>query len=301
MTTVLLAAAAALGWGAADYCGARAARNVSAPRVVFLSQVLSLPVIAAWLLATGARGPEPADLTWGLGAGVFGVLGMVLLYRTLASEGIVLVAPVTAVTVAVVPLAVGLFIQSAPGLFALCGVGCALASVALVSRVGQIRRDSVAMRTLLLALATGAALGLQLVCLSHPGPGAGLWPLVGARVASILCVAPRALRGRGQDGGGRRQEGSRRRQDGGGRTQDASGTAQVPWLLVVLAGALDTAAFAFYLFAMDRGLLSVVGPVVSLYPAATVVLALALDGERVTAHQALGLCLGAGALLLVAL
>ncbi|MDH6217883.1 EamA family transporter [Streptomyces pseudovenezuelae] len=278
MTTALLATVAALGWGAADYCGARASRNVPAHRVVFLSQVLSLPVIAVWLAATTARRPGPGDLIWGLGAGAFGLLGMVLLYRTLASEGIVLVAPVTAVTVALVPLAVGLFIQSAPGLFALCGVFCALASIALVSPVGRIRRDSIASRTLLLALATGGALGLQLVCLSHPGPGAGLWPLAGARVFSILCVAPRALRGR-----------------------QPTRTARVPWLLVVLAGALDTAAFAFYLFAMDRGLLSVVGPVVSLYPAATVVLALALDGERVTIHQAFGLCLGAGALLLVAL
>ncbi|MFF3561813.1 EamA family transporter [Streptomyces sp. NPDC002574] len=277
MITAVLATVAALGWGAADYCGARASRNIPAHVVVFFSQVLSLPVIAVWLAATATHGPSLAAVTWGLGAGAFGLLGLVLLYRTLASEGIVLVAPVTAVTVAVVPLVVGLFIETAPGLLALCGVCCALVSVALVSQVGRIRRDTVAMRTLLLALATGGALGLQLVCLSHPGPGAGLWPLLGARAVSILSVAPLVLRGRLRET-----------------------TARMPWLLVVLAGALDTAAFAFYLFAMDHGLLSVVGPVVSLYPAATVALALIVDGERVTARQALGLCLGAGALLLVA-
>ncbi|MEU6199773.1 DMT family transporter [Streptomyces sp. NPDC047061] len=278
MITTLLAAVAALGWGAADYCGARASRDVPAARVVFLSQVVSLPVVAVWLAATAGHGPEPAALVWGFGAGALGLLGLVLLYRTLAAEGIVLVAPVTAVTAAVVPLVVGLALQTAPGPLALCGVVCALVSVVLVSQAGRIRRATVATRTLLLALATGGALGLQLVFISHPGPDAGLWPLVGARAVSILCVAPGALRGRPKTGG-----------------------APVPWLPVALAGTLDTAGFAFYLFAMDEGLLSVVGPVVSLYPAVTVVLALILDGERVSPTQAFGLCLGAGALLMVAL
>lgn len=280
MITTLMATVAAMGWGAADYCGARASRHMPAARVVFLSQLLSLPVIAVWLAATAGPGPDPGALAWGFAAGAFGLLGMVLLYRTLASEGIVLVAPVTAVTAAVVPLAAGLVVQSAPGPIALCGVGCALFSVALVSQVGRIREATVALRTLLLALATGAALGLQLVLLSHPGPDAGLWPLVGARAASLLCVAPRALRRRPSTGD--------------------EGDARVPWAAVLPAGVLDTCAFAFYLFATDHGLLSVVGPIVSLYPVATVLLALALDGERVSVHQALGLFLGAGALLLVA-
>lgn len=277
MITVLMATMAATGWGAADYCGARASRNVPAARVVFLSQVLSLPVIAVWMAGTAGHAPSLSALAWGCGAGAFGLLGLVLLYRMLASESIVLVAPVTAVTAAVVPLVVGLVVQSAPGPLALGGVCCALVSVALVSRVGRIQDATVALRVLLPALATGGALGLQLVLISHPGPDAGLWPLVGARAVSILCVAPRALRGWSRVGG-----------------------AGLPWLFVVLAGTLDTAAFAFCLFATDQGLLSVVGPIVSLYPAATVVLALLLDGERVTAHQVLGLFLGAGALLLVA-
>lgn len=277
MITVLMATVAATGWGAADYCGARASRNVPAARVVFLSQVLSLPVIVVWMAGTAGHGPSLSALAWGFGAGAFGLLGLVLLYRMLASESIVLVAPVTAVTAAVVPLVVGLVVQSAPGPLALGGVLCALVSVALVSRVGRIQDATVALRVLLPALATGGALGLQLVLISHPGPDAGLWPLVGARAVSILCVAPRALRGWSRAGG-----------------------ARLPWLFVVLAGTLDTAAFAFCLYATDQGLLSVVGPIVSLYPAATVVLALLLDGERVTAHQVLGLFLGAGALLLVA-
>ncbi|GAA2614103.1 DMT family transporter [Streptomyces axinellae] len=273
----LLAAIAAMVWGAADYFGARATRGVSAIHIVFLSQVLGLPVLAVWLAASGVGAPTTSSLLWGVCAGAFGLLGMVLLYRALSAYGIVWAAPVTAVTVALVPLVVGLFVQTAPGPLALCGVCCALASIALVNRAAQATRSAIAMRTLALALSAGGALGLQLVCLSQPGPGAGLWPLAGARACSILCAAPLVLRGRV-------------RLDLGG----------VPWLFVAMAGVLDTAAFAFYLFAMDHGLLGVVGPIVSLYPAATIVLALLFDGERLTRSQALGLCLGASALLLVA-
>ncbi|MET8130015.1 EamA family transporter [Streptomyces sp. NPDC005065] len=280
MITAGLSAIAALGWGAADYFGARASRSVPAGLVVLLSQTLGLPVLMIWLLATRSARPELSSLLWGVCAGAVGLLGMVLLYRTLAAEGVTLVAPVTAVTAAVVPLAVGLFTQASPGLLALCGVFCAIASIALVNRAARAERGAVAVRTLLLALAAGGALGLQLVFLSHPGPSAGLWPMVGARACSILGAIPLVLlvlRHRGQ-----------------------SATTRVPWLVVGLAGALDTAGFAFYLFAMEHGLLGVVGPIVSLYPGATIMLAIALDSERVTRSQLVGLGLGAGALLLVA-
>lgn len=278
MTATLLAAIAAMGWGAADYFGARATRGIAATHIVFLSQVLGLPVLAVWLAASGVGAPTAPSLLWGVCAGAFGLLGMVLLYRALSTYGIVWATPITAVTVALVPLLVGLFIQSAPGPLALCGVCCALASIALVNRAAQAARSAIAMRTLLLALSAGGALGLQLVCLSQAGPDAGLWPLVGARACSILCAAPLVL---------------------GGRVRlDLKG---IPWLFVAMAGVLDTAAFAFYLYAMNHALLGVVGPIVSLYPAATIVLAVLFDGERLIRSQALGLCLGAGALLLVAI
>ncbi|MET7458135.1 EamA family transporter [Streptomyces sp. NPDC005574] len=277
MITAGLSAIAAAGWGAADYLGAKASRSAPADLVVLLSQTLGLPVLVIWLLATHSGRPEPSSLMWGVCAGTVGLLGMVLLYRTLAAEGVTLVAPVTAVTVAVVPLAVGLFTQASPGLIALCGVFCAIASIAMVNRAARAERGAVAVRTLLLALAAGGALGLQLVFLSHPGPSAGLWPLVGARACSILGAIPLILRHRG-----------------------TSAATRVPWLVVGLTGALDTAGFAFYLFAMEHGLLGIVGPIVSLYPGATIILAIALDRERFTRSQLVGLFLGASALLLVA-
>lgn len=278
MITVALATVAAMGWGAADYLGAKASRGASALFVVFASQIVALPVLALLVSTTSDAGPHLSDLAWGAGAGAIGLLGMVLLYRMLAVEGMALVAPISAVTVAVVPLAAGLLLHAAPGPLALLGVCCALGSLTFVNRVTHHEHRAVAARTLLMSMAAGAALGLQLVCLSQPGPGAGMWPLVGARVCSILCAAPMVLRRRARPV-----------------------AREIPWLLVAATGILDTAAFAFYLFAMDKGLLSMVGPIVAMYPVATVALALAVDRERVNATQVIGLALGASALLLVAI
>lgn len=279
MITAALAAVAAIGWGAADYCGVRASRGASAVYVVFLSQLFGLPVLIIWFVVTAnEQGPTIPNIAWGACAGASGLLGGALLYRTLSTYGIVLAAPVTAVAVALVPLLVGLFVQAPPGPVAFLGVCCALASIVLVSRPVSAIGTSVEARALLLGLLAGCALGLQLVFLAQPGPDTGLWPLASARVCSIVCAIPVVLRGRVRSAG-----------------------QAVPWLLVALAGCLDTAAFAFYMFAMNHGLLGVVGPIVSLYPAATIILAIAFDRERVTTPQAFGLCLGAGALLLVAI
>jgi drug/metabolite transporter (DMT)-like permease len=58
-------------------------------------------------------------------------------------------------------------------------------------------------------------------------------------------------------------------------------------------------ANALYLIAVRQGMLSVVAVIASLYPASTVVLAFAIDRERVSRWQAVGLAVGVGALVLV--
>ena len=64
---------------------------------------------------------------------------------------------------------------------------------------------------------------------------------------------------------------------------------------------MDMTANVLYLGAVRRGLLSVVAVISSLYPASTVAMAFAIDRERVTRTQAVGLGLAAVALVLVSL
>jgi len=70
---------------------------------------------------------------------------------------------------------------------------------------------------------------------------------------------------------------------------------------VALAGAGDLGANAIYLVAVREGLLSIVAPIAALYPVSTVLLALAVDKERVRPLQVAGLGLAAAALVLTAI
>jgi uncharacterized membrane protein len=63
----------------------------------------------------------------------------------------------------------------------------------------------------------------------------------------------------------------------------------------------DFGANAIYLVAVREGLLSIVAPIAALYPVSTVLLALAVDKERVRPIQVAGLGLAAAALVLTAI
>jgi drug/metabolite transporter (DMT)-like permease len=72
------------------------------------------------------------------------------------------------------------------------------------------------------------------------------------------------------------------------------------WRWILPAGVLDVTANACFLAAAQNGPLSIVAPIASLYPASTVLLALAIERERVRPVQLAGLGLAAAALVLTA-
>src|SRR5688572_17591623 len=103
---IMLAAASALIWGTADYSGGRASRRVPALRVAVLSKLFSLPALGLYLALTPGR-PSVAAALWGAAAGMVGLVALVIFYATLSAGAMSVVAPVSAVTTAVLPFAVG--------------------------------------------------------------------------------------------------------------------------------------------------------------------------------------------------
>jgi len=274
--SIILAATCALVWGTADFSGGKAAQRGDALAVTVVSQLLSLSALVICLLLVPGT-PHVGDLAWGALGGIAGFAGMVLLYRALAGGAMSVVAPITAVTAAVVPIVVGLVTEGSPGLLPLAGVGCAVAAIGLVS-LGSDGRRAVVTRVLIAqALTAGAMFGLFFILLSQASPSSGMWPLLGVRVGSLavglLAVARRgtSLRLRG---------------------------SALRWAAV--AGPLDVTANGLYLAAVNAGNLVLVAPVASLYPASTVLLALAVDRERLRPVQLAGLGLAAAALAMTA-
>lgn len=276
MIAEVAAAGSAVTWGAADFCCGKASQRVDASVVVVVSQLASLPLLAVWLAVTARTWPAASDLGWGFAGGLVGAFGLVLLYRVLAAGVMSAIAPVPAVTAAVLPLGVGLAFDRTPGHAALAGVGCAVLAIGLVSLGASDERARVSRRVVSMSLVAGAAFGTFFTLLDQVHADAGLWPLISARAASLVVGGALAWRAR--------------------LPLQVTGR---PLRWAIAGGALDMTASGLYLTATYTGLLSVVAPIASLYPASTVALALLVDREHVRPAQAAGLGLAATALVLV--
>jgi drug/metabolite transporter (DMT)-like permease len=270
---VVLGLAVAVTYGAADFCGGLASKRASSWSVVLIAQYVGLAFLVVLLAADRGAEPEATDLLLGAGASTVGVAGVGLLYFSLAQGPMGVVAPITAVGAAVVPVAWGLLRGERPAVAALAGVGLALIAVVLVAREpgGETEPEGAARSTLAAAVGAGLAFGMVFVLLSHTGDDSGFWPLLSGRASStaalllVLVAIRQPLLPRG-----------------------AAPT------LVVLAGICDAGANALFLLASRAGLLSLVSVLSSLYPAVTVLLA------RIVLHERLrGLQLGGLALALV--
>ena len=109
-------------------------------------------------------------------------------------------------------------------------------------------------------------LGIFLVALARASPASGLWPLIPARVTSTVMFVAIAL--------------------ATGRSMRLP-TPVLP--AAIGGGALDMLANALYLAAVQRGPLSLMATLASLYPASTILLARVFLGERLSPTQVGGI------------
>jgi drug/metabolite transporter (DMT)-like permease len=266
----------ALSYGAGDFVGGVVSKRLPPTVVVVTSQGFGLVLLALALLWPGQE-PIAADLLRGLGAGVAGLLGLVLLYRGLSVGAMSVVAPVTAVGSAVVPFAWGVLTGERPSLLAVLGVGFAVVSVALVAAPANGESPPDLRRELTLALVAGVAFGTVFIAFGDISPAAGVWPVFAARVASVGLLTPVLLVRRT---GVTVPRGTRR--------------------AVAVTGLLDVTANGLFVVAARRGLLSLVAPVSALYPVTTVVLAAVFLHERVARRQRVGLAMALTGVVLIA-
>jgi len=275
-----LALASATVYGVADFLGGMATRRAAVLAVTGLSQLTGLVVLAA-LLPFRPGGPTGADLALGALAGLFGGAGLVLFYSGLAAGPMSVVAPLTAVTSAGLPVLVGVLLGERPSTGSLVGVALSLVAILLVSaEPGSSARQALAglrTRATLMALAAGAGFGGFFSVLGQTGEAAGLWPLAAARVASVVMLAGVALAL-------------------GARLSRGTGALA----LIVASGVLDMAANVLYLVAVRGGLLTLVAVIASLYPVSTVLLARLVLAERLARPQIAGLGVAAAGVALIA-
>jgi drug/metabolite transporter (DMT)-like permease len=273
----LLALAAAVSYGTADFFGGAAARRQTALAVLLVSTPVGLLTMLVAAVLTGGH-PTVAGLLWGAAAGTCGGTGVMLFYHALAVGPMSVVAPVSALTAALLPVLVALVSGERPAPLVLVGVALCLVAIALVSLEKRTTSaPGAARKGLLFAAIAGCGFGLFFVLAHHAGPGTGMWPLVTARgagwvVAVVAAVATGARLPRGR----------------------------VTLGMALCSGVLDAGGNALYLLASRAGDLTVAAVLTSLYPAVTVLLARLRYGETMRAVQKVGLVVAAVAVVLTA-
>jgi drug/metabolite transporter (DMT)-like permease len=283
----MLALASAITFGAADFIGGLAAKRGRVLGVTALAQGGELLLLIPLLVLLGGVA-SPAAFTTGAIAGVGGAGGLVLYLRSLAIGPMGVAAPLAAVTGAVLPVSIGLATGERPGVLAATGIVVGLAAVLLATgtdlRTGSRRppradRVPIASHGPTLALLGGVGFGVFFVALDASPADSGLWPLLGARAASLglLVIALRLRRSR--------------------LPHDRTAIG-----LAVGSGVLDMAANALFLAATRTGLLSLTSLIASLYPVVVAVLAASFLRERLDRLQWAGVatCLAAVALIALA-
>lgn len=271
---LVLALGGALLYGFADFSGGYAAKRLPPWRVTALSQTIGLAALALGLIIFPADSVTAADIAWGAGAGLGGLVGIGLLYRALAEGTMAVVSPIAAATTAALPVVVD--VATGGELAVMAGFGVVLALLAIVAIARERSADRLNPRLLAMALAAGVGFAVFFVFISETAEASGFWPLVGARAVTIplALLLHRSL-----------------------EPKQRPGSDAMRW--IAIAGLFDMGANLLVAAALQRGPLGIVSVLSSLYPVVTALVAMLILRERLTATQFAGVGLAMTAVVLL--
>jgi drug/metabolite transporter (DMT)-like permease len=236
--------------------------------------LIGVGLMAAAGLLIGGPFPSGGTVLLALLAGLFSVAGILGLYTGLAVGRMGVVAPVTGVIAASLPVAVGMMRDGIPAVPVLIGIAAALVAVVLVSRTTDPDGRPSGLEYGLLG---GVGLGLFNVVVGALPDDQVAWPLALIKLGALVPICLIVLIGRR------------------------------PWRVdrpivpaVIAIAFLDLAGNGLYLLATQAGRLDVAATLSSLYPVTTIVLAVAILRERVSATHLVGIVMAGIAIVLIA-
>jgi len=282
MSVVLLGLLSAISWGLGDFGGGLTSRRVPVAGVLLFSQLAGAALsfgLARWL---GEAWPAAADVGWALLSSAFGALGLACLYVGLARGRMGVVAPITGVLVAAIPAAAGIAFQGVPSAMVLLGIGLAIASVVVVSRVGEGADGRPSGWRW--GVAAGLTLGAVTLTLSQLTHGSVFGPLTVMRLGETGLIAAVLVAWRPRPGS---------------RSRPGWRIPRRYWPAVILVGACDSIGTAFYITATQAGPLAIAGVLSALYPVTTVVLAVTILREQLARWHVLGIAMSGTAIVLI--
>jgi len=322
MLAVLLALAAAAGYGGSDYAAGLAARRASVVRVTVLVEVTSAALLLCVIPFISSQAPSLTSALWGIAAGASGVAGAMALYLGFRHAAFSVASSISAVGSAAFSVLAGVALGEHPGALSFAGIALALPAIVAVSAPAR-QPDA-------------------------PAGQHGQGPVTKDR-AGVPGVAPRVSTGLGPPRGSRGvappgQHIQHKHAVGVGLGLAAgagfgmffiglneAGSVNDLWPIVisqlaamvtvacvaaathdlrlpppgarrlsVMTGAIGAVGTTMFFLSTHHGLLAVTAVITALYPAVTIVLARVVSGERLTGLRIIGLSLAAASVALIA-
>ena len=264
---VALALTASLAYGVSNYVGPRLARADALFVLLIAGQSCSFVLALGVVAASGHPAPGPEAIGAALVAGLGNAAGLILFYRAAAVGPLSIVTPLGAAGAAV-PVAVGLATGEAISLVKGAGIALALTGVVLVARHrgGHEEADAEHRReAVLLAAASAVCFGVFLTAMEPAAEDGAGWAVAVSRVSLLALLLAVAA-----------------------RTGALTRTPVTRLPLLAVPGILLFVGTISYAAALNKGDLSVVAVLGSLFPVVTVGLAIGLDGERLSASRSAG-------------
>jgi len=255
-------------WGAADYHGGNLSKKFPPTAVLSVTQIIGLifgiilaTVTGSWdAQALGSQG----YLLPGIAAGFCGYLGLICLYRALATGRMGVVSPISAMS-ALIPLLYAIFFLD-ERFNTLVTIGVVFALLGAFMASGPEVSQGLPLKPVVLALGAAVGFGVCLVFMAKGSQSSAVMTMVSMRSATLIVSISILIRLRGTGG---------------------MSKANIP--LLVFIGVADFSANLILGIATTKGLVSLANVLGALYPIMTALLAFIFLKERLHKVQYAGI------------
>jgi drug/metabolite transporter (DMT)-like permease len=277
--SIVLGLLSAFCWGTADFLGGLASKRKNIFQVLIIVQFTGLIFLLPLCIFFPEPLPSANEIFYGVLAALTSTTGLFLLYKGLSEGTMTIIAPVSGIISAAVPVIFSAFSLGVPPWHTIAGFVIAAISIGLISS-GQLKVSSPDFKTLFIAVFAGICFGTYYIFLHLAGEYSAYFPIIFIRAVSaglifIILLFKRPKIKTVSDG-------------------------NLTWLMIA-GGLTDVLANLFYLLGTHIERVDLIAVLGALYPGATIIWSWIILHETISPLQKWGIFLSLLGIVLITL
>lgn len=274
---IIFGLTAAFAWGMGDFTGGLASKKSNVYGVVLVSQTMGAIILTGIALYMGEQIPPNKDLLYGGISGIGGCIGILALYYGLSTSKMGVVAPVSAVTTALIPVVFGIITEGMPSTYNIIGFIIAIIAVWFLS-VNTQKKQKIFLNDLKIPIIAGIGFGIFLILIDHVSQTSIFWPVAISRyISAAIMIGLYLFKG----------------------NVYLPKTNLMPLILIAATG--DAFGNILYGLAAEIGRLDIAAVTTSMYPATTILLAFIFLKENIKKQQFIGIIMALVAIVFISM